>query len=64
MLFAPGPNMGWTQIGEILAGIFANECAVFDFCDEISIRHAPRFISFEINLIISGVFLVGVESKT
>ena len=52
------------QIGETFAGIFPNAVAVFDFWEVMSMRYDSLFISFAINLIISGVFLVGVDNKT
>ena len=64
IFFVPGPNIGCMQIGFILEGIFERDVIVLDFCDEISIRYVPRFISFAINLIISGVLLVGVHKIT
>ena len=64
IFFIPGPNIGCIQIGLILEGVFESAGTVFDFSDDISIKNAPRFISFEINLIISGVAFVGVHSKT
>ena len=63
-VFIPGPNIGWMQIGLILSGIFDNDDTTLDFSDEISIRYVPLFISFAINLIISGVLLVGVHNTT
>ena len=52
------------HIGQTFAGIFPNAIAVFDFCDEISIKYDSRFISFAMSRIISGVFFGGVDSKT
>ena len=51
------------QIGLIFAGIFDNDDTTLDFSDDISIRYVSRFISLAINLIISGVLLVGVNPQ-
>ena len=51
-------------MGLIFAGILDNDDTAFPFSEEISIRYVPRFISFAISLIISGVLLVGVHRIT
>jgi len=64
IFFVPGPNIGWIQIGFTLVGVFKSVRAVLDLCEDISIRYEPRFISLAINLMISGVFFVGVHKRT
>ena len=64
IVLMPGPNMGCMQMGLIFDGIFESEETTFDFSEDISIRYVPRFISFAISLMISGVLLVGVHSMT
>ena len=47
-----------------MCGDFIEAEFILDKSKVISMRYDSLFISFAINLIISGVFLVGVDSKT